>query len=56
MPQMPNGTDLVNELTKALPLFCFSNKRNTKALAEQWLKLSGQTRLEVIGVRDFYDA
>ena len=56
MPQMPNGTNLVNEMTKALPLFCFSNKRNTKALAEQGLKLSDQMRLEVIGVRDFLEA
>jgi len=56
MPQMPNGTSLVKEMTEALPLFCYSNKRNTKALAAQGFKLSDQTRLEVIGVRDFLEA
>jgi len=53
---MPNGVNLVKEMTEALPLFCYSNKRNTKALAVQGFILSEQTRLEVVGVRDFFDA
>jgi len=56
MIQMPNGAALVEEMTKSLPLFCHSNKRNTEALAAQGLKLSEKTTLEVIGVRDFFDA
>ena len=54
--QMPNGARLVKDMTETLPLFCYSSKRNTKALAAQGLNLSEKTRLEVIGVRDFFDA
>ena len=53
---MPNGGYLLKEMLDALPLFCYSNKRNTKALAAQGLKLNEKTRLEVVGVRDFLDA
>ena len=56
MIQMPNGRILVKEMEKLLPLFCYSKKRNTKSLAEQGVKLSEKTKLEVIGVRDFLEA
>ena len=56
MLQMPEGASLVKEMTNALPLFCYSNKRNTKALAAQGIRLNEKTRLEIIGVRDFFDA
>lgn len=56
MIQMPQGTALVNEMMKALPLYCYSGKRNTRSLAEQGIKLSEKTRLEVIDVRDFLEA
>ena len=56
MIPMTNGAELVREMTENLPLYCYSNKRNTKALAEQGLKLSEKTKLEVVGVRDFFDA
>jgi len=56
MIKMPDGRILVKEMEKALPLFCYSKKRNTKSLAEQGVKLSEKTKLEVIGVRDFLDA
>ena len=56
MISMPEGKALVKEMEQALPLFCFSKKRNTKSLAEQGVKLSEKTRLEVIGVRDFLEA
>jgi len=54
MLQMPDATNLVYEMTKTLPLFCHSKKRNTKALASQGLILSEKTRLEVMGVRDLF--
>ena len=56
MIQMPDGQTLVMEMKKALPLFCYSKKRNTKSLAEQGVKLSEKTQLEVIDVRDFLEA
>ena len=56
MLQMPEGASLVKEMTNALPLFCYSNKRNIKTLAAQGLRLSERTRLEVVGVRDLFDA
>ena len=56
MIRMPEAKTLVEEMEQALPLFCFSKKRNTKLLAEQGVKLSEKTRLEVIGVRDFLEA
>jgi hypothetical protein len=56
MIKMPESRTLVKEMKNTLPLFCFSKKRNTKALAEQGVKLSERTRLEVIGVRDFLEA
>ena len=56
MPQMPIGTALINEMAQALPLFCYSNKRNTKSLAQQGIKLSEKTRLEVTAVRDLFEA
>ena len=56
MIRMPEAKALVEEMEQALPLFCFSKKRNIKLLAEQGVKLSEKTRLEVIGVRDFLEA
>jgi len=56
MLQMPEGANLVKEMTNALPLFCYSNKRNTKALAAQGVRLSERTRLEIVAVRDLFDA
>ena len=53
---MPEGSMLVREMKNSLPLFCFSKKRNTIALAMQGVKLSEKIRLEVIDVRDFLDA
>ena len=43
-------------MLKALPLYCYSKKRNTKSLAEKGVKLSDKTRLQIIGVRDFLEA
>jgi hypothetical protein len=56
MPQMPIGTALVNEMSQALPLFCYLNKRNVKSLAQQGVELSEKTRLEVTAVRDLLEA
>ena len=52
---MPDGANLVKEMNEALPLFCFSNKRNTKTLAAQGLKLSEKTRLEVERVHNLFE-
>ena len=52
MDKMPNGTNLVKELTENLPLVCYSNKRNTRAMAAQGLRLSEKTALEVVRVFD----
>ena len=56
MVQMPDGSCLASEMLKALPLYCYSNKRNTQTLAAQGLRLSEKTRLEVIDVRDLFEA
>ena len=56
MLQMPEGASLVKEMIKALPLFCYSSKRNIKVLASHGLSLSERTRLEIVGVRDLFDA
>ena len=53
MLQMPEGAGLAKEMINALPLYCYSSKRNSKALAMQGVILSEKTRLEVVGVRDF---
>ena len=53
---MPDGEILVNEMTVNLPLICYSNKRNTKHLATQGVRLSDKTRLEVISVHNLYEA
>ena len=56
MLQMPSSTELVVEMTKSLPLFCYSKKRNTKTLAAQGVQLSDKKRLEVDSVFDMGEA
>ncbi len=56
MIPMPGSATLIKSMTEALPLGCYSNKRNTKALAEQGLKLSDKTLLEVVNVHDMGEA
>jgi len=56
MLQMPDGANLAREMNENLPLFCYSNKRNTKALAAQGLTLSEHTELEVARVFDLLEA
>ncbi len=56
MIPMPGSATLIKSMTEALPLHCYSNKRNTKALAEQGLKLSDEALLEVVNVHDMGEA
>ena len=56
MLPMPNGTSLIEEMRKVMPIYCHSNKRNTKTLKAQGLSLSERVRLKVIEVHDMFDA
>ena len=53
MPRMPDGTNLIKEMTDQLPLKCYLKKAYAKTLAAQGIRLRDSALQEIIGVHDF---
>ena len=48
MNQMPRGVSLTKEMIKALPLYCYAEKRAIQTIAQQGVSVDETTRLEIV--------